>query len=289
MGSAAGSGEKRALRLAISGSRPALSSAARIAASFPLASAIVGERQQIDHQATGFTFGELLDQAIEGVSIGVPGEQLVAVDQAQQGHGLAAQGVDDVPVVDDVAVLARRRGTSTSKGDEGRRADEEVEPVVIQPHTHPVADQARGHGVEHLLEDEAAGRGDGDQRLLVVARPAIGQRPQRRARSASIALPRPGVVAADDLVDEAPIGGQVVEPARAAHEQGVEDRLLQVAVGTLDGAVLVGDAAVVAGRLHAVVGHQRLVAPGQVVPGGSVEVAERRRQAVAAMLAGRAA
>jgi hypothetical protein len=50
-----------------------------------------------------------------------------------------------------------------------------------------------------------------------------------------------------------------------------------------------GDAAVVAGRLHAVVGAQGVIAHGQIVPGRLVQVAERRRQAVAAMLAGRAA
>jgi hypothetical protein len=57
----------------------------------------------------------------------------------------------------------------------------------------------------------------------------VGQRPKRRPLGRD-RLGAPGVVAADDLVDEAPIGGQVVEAARAAHEQGVQNGVLQVAV-----------------------------------------------------------
>ena len=62
-----------------------------------------------------------------------------------------------------------------------------------------------------------------------------------------------------------------------------------MAVRAFDRAVLVRHAAIVAGRLHPVMGAQRLVAPGQIlarIPG--VEIAERRRQAVAAMLSVRA-
>ena len=46
-----------------------------------------------------------------------------------------------------------------------------------------------------------------------------------------------------------------------------------------------GDAAIVAARCHAVMRAERVVAPGQVGAGVGVEVAERRRQAVAAMFA----
>ena len=49
------------------------------------------------------------------------------------------------------------------------------------------------------------------------------------------------------------------------------------------------DAAIIAGRLHPVMGAQRVIAPGQVLARIRVEVAERRRQAVAAVLARRAA
>ena len=55
-------------------------------------------------------------------------------------------------------------------------------------------------------------------------------------------------------------------------------------MGALDRAVLVRDAAIVARRRHAVMGAQLLVAPGEVLLGITIEIAERRRQAVAAVL-----
>ena len=61
------------------------------------------------------------------------------------------------------------------------------------------------------------------------------------------------------------------------------------AVGAFDGPVLVGNAQIVAGRRHAVAPHERFVPLGQVLLSASVQIAKRRRQAVAAMLVGRAA
>ena len=41
-----------------------------------------------------------------------------------------------------------------------------------------------------------------------------------------------GVLAADNLVDEAALGVEIVEVPGAAHQQGVLQRFLQMAVGT---------------------------------------------------------
>jgi hypothetical protein len=57
-----------------------------------------------------------------------------------------------------------------------------------------------------------------------------------------------------------------------------------MAVCTLDRTVLVSDARIVARRRHAVMGAQLFVAPRQVFLRLAREIAERRRQAVAAML-----
>src|SRR5260370_32687734 len=57
-------------------------------------------------------------------------------------------------------------------------------------------------------------------------------------------------------------------------------------MGAFEGAVLMRDAGIVAGRGYAIVAAQFFVATGEVCCGIFVEVAERRRQAVAAMLAG---
>ena len=56
-----------------------------------------------------------------------------------------------------------------------------------------------------------------------------------------------------------------------------------MAVGALDRSVLVRDAGVVAGRRHIIVAHEALVALRQILLGFAVEIAERRRQTVAAM------
>ena len=98
-----------------------------------------------------------------------------------------------------------------------------------------------------------------------------------------------GIGAADDLVDEGSVGGQIGEVGRSAQQQGIGERALEMAVRAFDRAVLVRHAGIVAGRGHAVVGAQRLVAQGEVRLRRRVEVAEGRRQAVGPVLARRSA
>jgi hypothetical protein len=92
------------------------------------------------------------------------------------------------------------------------------------------------------------------------------------------------VAAADDLVDEAAVGGEIIEVGSAAQQQRIGDRPLEMAMRALDRPVLVGDAAIVAGRPHAVMGAEVLVPPGQIVPRIAIEIAEGGRQAVGPML-----
>src|SRR5208283_1684150 len=98
------------------------------------------------------------------------------------------------------------------------------------------------------------------------------------------ALTVAGVLTTDDFVEERSIRGQILEVDRTAHQQRVPDRVLQVTVGTFDPAVLVRNTAVVARRFHAIVAAQSIVAAGEVLAGFMVEIAEGRRQTVAAML-----
>ena len=124
-------------------------------------------------------------------------------------------------------------------------------------------------------------------RLAHIAGPLPRQALQRRPLGFD-ALGVTGVLAADDLVDEPAVTDEVVEISGATHQQRVVEGLLEMAVSALDGAVLVCDAAVVAGGLHAVMGAQRVVVPGQVLAGIAVQVAECGREAVATMLERRA-
>jgi hypothetical protein len=74
-----------------------------------------------------------------------------------------------------------------------------------------------------------------------------------------------GVLSAADLVNKTAIADQAIEVVGAAHQQRVLDGLLGMAVRALNRAVLVRDAPVVAGRVHAVMGAQRIVSPGQIL------------------------
>src|ERR1700686_5747634 len=111
-----------------------------------------------------------------------------------------------------------------------------------------MADAPRGHGVEPLFQREAAGGGDGDDRLFIITGPLARQTLERSSLGLD-AFGGSGVLAAGDLVDEAAIGEQIIEVVCAAHQQGVLHRLLEMAVRTFDRAVLMRDTAVVARRL----------------------------------------
>jgi hypothetical protein len=169
-----------------------------------------------------------------------------------------------------------------------RAAEMDVEPVVMQPDAQAVADQARGHAVEHLAQDKAARGGHGDDGLLVVGGAAVGQVLEARPLGIDPRA-KAGVLAPDDLVDEPAVGGKIVEVAVTPQQQRILDGPLEMAVRALDRAVLVGDAGVVAAGRHPVVSAERVVPAGHILLGVPVEVAEGRRQAVAAMLQGRPA
>src|SRR6516162_10059167 len=216
-------------------------------------------------------------------SISAAREELLTIDQIEQSHWFTAQGMNDVPVIDDMAVFAGGVGPSAAQRHQRRRPEKAFEPIVVQAHALTMADQARRYRIEHFLECEPAGRGDGDDRLLVIRRAAFRQRLQGRALDIeTLAVAR--ITASDNLVDKAAIGLERVEIARTAQQQRVLDRSLQMAVRAFDRAVLVRQTAIVAGRLHAVMRAQRLVAPRLILPGIAVEIAEGRRETVAAML-----
>ena len=65
----------------------------------------MGHGQKIDHDAARLSFGQLFEQGIEGLPVGLAGKELVAIDKAEQRHRLAAQRVDDMPIVDDLIGL----------------------------------------------------------------------------------------------------------------------------------------------------------------------------------------
>ena len=193
-----------------------------------------------------------------------------------------------MPVIDDMTVRAIALRASARQRHEMGAADEQVEPVIVEPDPQPVSDQPRRHGVEHFPQREAAGRRDGDDDFLIIAGAPVGQRLQRGALGIDAGTAA-SVLGRHDLVDEAAIGGQIIEVARGAQQERVANRRLEMAVRALDPAILMRDAAVVAGRRHAVMPAQRVVAGGEIRPGFGIKIAEGRRQAVAAVLRRRTA
>jgi hypothetical protein len=187
-----------------------------------------------------------------------------------------------------MAVLALAARPSTGQRQDRGGAEEAVQTVVEEPDPQAMADQPRGHGIKDLAQREATGGGDADDGFLIIAGPIEGERPERAAFGLDLLHPA-GVLLADDLINEPAIGGQIVKVRGPAQEQGVPEGSLKMAMGALDTAVLVGDPAVVAGRDHAVMGAQILVATGDITGGLGLEIAESRRQAVAAVLDRRAA
>ena len=82
------------------------------------------------------------------------------------------------------------------------------------------------------------------------------------------------IAAPHDLVNEAAVGGKVLEVARTAQEQRVLDCLLEMTVRALDRAVLVGNAGIVAGWRHTVVGDEALITSRQVLLSIAIQIAE---------------
>lgn len=73
-----------------------------------LAAAVMGQREQVDGDAAGLPFRKRGAQGLEGVPVGCAREEPVAVDEVEQRHRLAPEGVDDVVVVDDLIVPSVR-------------------------------------------------------------------------------------------------------------------------------------------------------------------------------------
>lgn len=57
---------------------------------FRLAGTFVGERQKADHDAAGWPLADTSEQGVERKGIGAAGKELVAIDQIEQRHRLAA-------------------------------------------------------------------------------------------------------------------------------------------------------------------------------------------------------
>jgi len=81
----------------------------KLVGEFCFASAIMRKRQQFDHQLASLFLRHALDQALEGLPVCLPREELIAINQTHQRHGFASQRMNDMPIVDDLTMFATWR------------------------------------------------------------------------------------------------------------------------------------------------------------------------------------
>jgi hypothetical protein len=171
-------------------------------------------------------------------------------------------------------------------------AQSEAPPLfVIGPDARPALVNYRVRGTTYIVDRLFAAAelrlGTAPQRIVRIIRTDAVWRERLQADALDLdLLAAPGIAPPHHLVDEATVSGEIFKVARATQQKLIGKRPLQVAVRAFDGAVLVRKTGVVAGGLHAVVGDQRLVALRQVLARLRVEIAERRQQAIGAVLLG---
>src|SRR4051812_43335637 len=230
----------------------------------------MGEPEEVDHAATGLGLGQCLGQGRPGGGVLAAGEEAVAVDRGGERLRLAAQGVDDVVVVDAVGPAPVLAGPQAGMAEHLGAAEPGLDAVVVDVDAQALADQPRGGAVEDAVHQEAAGAGDAGDQLGEVGGAAGWQALQGGRLDPECGLAA-AVAPGDELVNEAAPVGETGEVARAAQDQGLIEGGLEVAVVGLDRAVLVRLAGVVAAGRHAVVGAEGLITAGggpRPPPGG---------------------
>ncbi len=110
-------------------------------------------------------------------------------------------------------------------------------------HAQAMADQPRWRGIEYASQNEAARRCDRDDLLFIVGGAPLWQLAEMRPLQID-ATAVVGILSADDLIDEATIGNEIVEVSGATQQQRILQRPFQMAMRAFDGTVLVRDARV---------------------------------------------
>jgi hypothetical protein len=199
--------------------------------------------------------GLLLAQQVVGQPEAAGGEEVLAVAIVGERPRLAHQPVDHVPVRDAVLAPAAQ---ARQRLDVLLRVPH-LQPLGVQAHLDPLADQPAGHGVGVAAHMDRAARVHAHSHALARLQPPRRQRPQQRHLLCQTPLPPP-VALREQAPQELLIGGAAAEVPAAAQQQRLLQRPLELAVALLDVAVLVRPRRVDGLALQAVVPQQRLVA-----------------------------
>jgi hypothetical protein len=103
------------------------------AGQFGLTRPVVSKHQQAHHDTASGSGRMGGNQRLPGAAIGDPGKELVSIDEVEERHGLAAQDMIDVQVVDHVAAaIAARAGGAlpTREGQDQDPTQQAFEPVL---------------------------------------------------------------------------------------------------------------------------------------------------------------
>src|SRR5256885_12538223 len=95
------------------------------------AGTIMSERQQSDDRAARLLLAVTGQQCFEGALISAAREELLTIDQIEQSHWLAAQGMDDVPIIDHMTVFAAGMSSPAAQGHQRCRAAKAFEPIIV--------------------------------------------------------------------------------------------------------------------------------------------------------------
>ena len=114
----------------------------------------MSERQQSDDRAARLLLAVTGQQCFEGALIGAAREELLTIDQIEQRHRLAAQGMDDVQIIDHMTVFAAGMRSPAAQRDQRRRAEETFEPIVPRVRLRRPEDRLKG---EHAGDDRSEG------------------------------------------------------------------------------------------------------------------------------------
>ncbi len=99
---------------------------------FGLAGLVMGEAEVADDVPAGLPAGQRLAEGGPGIGVFAAGEDAVAVDRGGEGLRLAAQGMDDVAVVNAVGPEAVVVGAQAGMADDVAAAEEGLDAVIVE-------------------------------------------------------------------------------------------------------------------------------------------------------------
>src|ERR1700709_2719590 len=164
-------------------------------------------------------------------------------------------------------------------------ANDTIKPIIIDPHPHPEADQAGWDGGGERGENEAAAGGNEPRGLVVIGRSSGRQRVQGRGFQAHH-LAAPGIATTDEVGDPGAVGVETSEVGASPEQKSLGNTTLEMPMLALHRTPLMRHTGVVAGRRHAVMDTEGLVAPCLIETRIVIEVAEGGGQAVRTMFGG---